>query len=190
VPPGGNPTCTLVGRLKISPGVTPTPSLKKTSLTFESTFGAQLTKEDQTSGVCTGFGSVPSKYPISGGSVKVTVQFNPGSSCSALVNGTPIKSKISVMWMGVNPKNGKLSTVGSDSTPLASITEKANPRTYDMTGVPFAKSKSLFLNKTIDLHFVIDQTEAEIAGLCNTPKKGAQQLNYTAVNGPSNLTIH
>ncbi len=89
----------------------------------------------------------------------------------------------------MNPKNGKLSTVASDATTLASVSEQQGPRGFTMLTFGFAGKKSKFLGKDATFNIVIDENAAQIAEGCATPKKGLQGLHFSGVNGPSKLTL-
>jgi len=197
--PPGSPTCGMgagipqtppkpnknIGTVKISKGLLTTPAVKDTKLTVSGTLEN-----------CTGFESIPTKYgtPITSGSIKLTLEIPPGSTCSGLTSGFPVKSSLSIKWNAINPKNNKPAKVFSEKTTLASYAQAGtDPLTIDVSSQAFGpKSKTPgFMTKHADMHFVMDQTAADLATQCNQAKdKGIALLNFTGVRGPSTLEVN
>jgi len=187
IPSGGTPTCDVgTGPLKnppgatfkASPGLLVTPSAtKKTNFTIT----AALTN-------CTNFGDFVTKYPVTAGKLKITVQLPPGSTCDNVQPGFPIKSSITVTFQGINPKTGKLATASSAvKSTLASYAQtSAAPLAVDIVGQPFAKTTSPFFTKVANVHLTIDEDAAARATLC-AAKGGLKVMHLN--NGPGSFTL-
>jgi hypothetical protein len=167
-----------IGTVKFSPGLTATPSVKNEKIKLSGTLEN-----------CTGFEGVASKYPIIAGAFTASIQLPPGATCSSPVSGTPLKTKLTVKWEGINPKTGKLATAApTDTTTVTAFVQNASPFGFSLTTAPLAGSKSLLLGKTLHMDIVIDQSASDIATGCGA-KGGLKLLNFTGVNGPSKLNL-
>jgi hypothetical protein len=171
------------GLVKISKGLTNTPAVKDTKLTVSGTLDG-----------CTGFDSIPTKYgtPITSGAVKLTLEISPGSTCAGLTSGFPVKSSLSITWNAINPAKNKAAKVYSEKTTLASYMSIVGTNIeVDISSQAFGpKSKTPgFQTKHADMVFNIDESTAAIATPCGTTD-GVKALHFTAVNGPSTLTVN
>ena len=69
------------------------------------------------------------KYPVTAGKLKITVQVPPGSDCNSITPGFPIKTSITITFQGINPKTGKLATASSAvKSTLASYSQASRHR--------------------------------------------------------------
>jgi hypothetical protein len=172
-----------LGLVKISKGLLAAPSAKDTQLKVSGTLDN-----------CTGFESIPTKYgtPITSGSMKVTLEIPPGSTCSGLTAGFPLKSSVKISWNAINPKNNKPTKVFSEKTTLASYAQAGtDPLTIDVSSQAFGpKSKTPgFMTMHADMHFVMDQTLSDLTTACAS-SHGIAVLNFTGVRGASTLEVH
>jgi hypothetical protein len=102
-----------------------------------------------------------------------------------------------VKWNAIDPKNNKLENgVAQDKfKSVATFTRAGSgiPITLDATSpvIPVdPKSKSLFQGKHFALHFVMDETQAQLDASCPGPKnKGVAVLHFTNAIGQSTLTV-
>lgn len=168
------------GRVKIGKGLTATPASKTTKLTISGTLEN-----------CQNFPLVPGAAgPITAGAFKLTLEVAPGSTCGGLTSGFPVKSALSITWSTPDPsKPGKLKTVGTEKTTLASYAEPSiDPIVIGAVSQDFGP-KSKFPTQHAVLSLTMDQTTAQIAAGCADPKKGLAALDFTGANGPSTIEL-
>jgi hypothetical protein len=188
----GNPTCEMgagtpvagepnknVGTIKIGPGLTAAASTKNVTLKVSGTLEN-----------CRDMDGVASKFPISGGAMKMQVQVPQGAMCSALISGAPLKTKLTLEWKGINPASGKLAGAApTDTTTLSSVSETASSlRAFGAASSPFAGKKSVFAGKHAVVEIVADEDAATVAAAC-AAKGGLTVLHFTGVNGASTVEI-
>jgi hypothetical protein len=167
-----------IGTVKFSPGQTGTPSLKGETIKLSGTIEN-----------CTNVPSVASKYPITAGAFTASIKLPTGADCSNFVPGTPIKTKLTIKWEGINPSTGKLATAApTDNTTITSFVQNSGPLGFGVTSAPLAGSKSLFMGKTVNLNIIIDELASAISTSC-AAKGGLKALHFTGVNGASTLTL-
>jgi hypothetical protein len=167
-----------LGLVKVSPGLTATPTLKDAKFKYS----GSLTN-------CSGF-TTATKFgtPISGGTFKMQVELPPGATCSNLVTGMPVKTKLQIKFAAL--KDGKLKTASNEKTTLTSYMQVGSsfPLHFLAVGAPFTDLKSLFLGKHATLNVTIDENAASVAALC-VANGGLKALHFTGVSGPSTVLI-
>jgi hypothetical protein len=129
--------------------------------------------------------------PISAGSLKLQVQLPPGSTCSNIVPGAPVKVTGQVKWTAIKPSTGKPTTIFTDKfKALASYSRDGTgfPITIDAVSVALTNVKSPFVGKQIAYHFVLDESSGAYNTLC-TSEKGVTLLHFTNVAGQSTVTV-
>jgi hypothetical protein len=167
-----------IGTVKFSPGQTGTPSLKGETIKLSGTIEN-----------CTNVPNVASKYPITAGAFTASIKSPLGASCSNFVPGTPIKTKLTIKWEGVNPSTHKLATAApTDNTTITLFVQNSGPFGFGVTSAPLAGSKSLFMGKTVNMNIIIDEMASAISTSC-AAKGGLKALHFTGVNGTSTLTL-
>jgi hypothetical protein len=179
VPVVGKPNKNI-GTVKLSPGVTTTPSVKALNLKFSGTMDN-----------CVNMGTRPNqKLPIVAGSFTASIQVPMGAVCPSTFDpGAPIKAKLTLKWLGL--KSGKLSgAAATDSFKLlGSFTQSGNsPLSFTLMTGPFTGTKSSFAGNSATMTFVIDQNAAAISTACGV-KGGLKLLNFTGVQGPSQIVF-
>ena len=179
------PSCTVDGTtlakgtsIKVARGLTSTPAAKPTNFAFVGDMTA-----------CTGFDTIPTKItPVTAGTFHVHVRTNPGSTCSTLVAGAPLKSSLAVKFKGL--QRGRLAAAETDKTAVASLTmttDNAGHDIFTIVSTPISQPTSPLNGKTITLHITTDQDTTAIASGCATPKKGLTTLTFN--NGTSSLSV-
>lgn len=173
--------CGLSGSLGLKPTLSnvvpkrPKANKLKGSVTFGSAAGLACVNHSVAAGT--------TKYPISSGSAKLKGQLPAGSSCSTLstlpLGGTSIKIK----WQGINPKNGKLSTVGRSVALVSTVTTTA-PGTYKLRA---PVTEGPFAGAAAELTLRTDQTHAVRLAQCNA--SGITSIGFTGVGGASIIAI-
>jgi glucose/arabinose dehydrogenase len=180
------PSCTVDGTMlakgtsiKVARGLTSTPAAKPTNFGFVGDMTA-----------CTGFDAIPTKItPVTAGAFHVSVRTNPGSTCSTLAAGAPLKSSLAVKFKGL--RRGKLATSETDKTAVAGLTmttDNAGHDIFTIVSTPITTPTSPLNGKTITLKITTDQDTTAIASGCATPKKGLKTLTFN--NGPSSLSVN
>jgi hypothetical protein len=130
---------------------------------------------------CTGMPTAPKTgNPISSGSVQVQAEMTPGATCSNIVTGTLVKSKVIVKWNSINPKTLKPKKVETDVSSLVSFEQfSSNPVKFRAVSAPLAASV-FFAGKHLEFTFVMDQTQAQLNQACNDPAgEGIVSLTFT-----------
>jgi hypothetical protein len=166
------------GLVKISKGLTATPAAAKTKWKFTGTI------ENCTNGPF----SSKTGTAVTAGAVQLQVDLPPGSTCSTLIPGVPLKASLKVKWMAL-ASTGKLKTVATDTIKaLASYTRDGTgaPITLDAETFPISNSKSLMNGRSIAAHFVLDETQPELDAACASTK-GIALLHFTNVLGQSTI---
>ncbi len=138
-------------------------------------------------GSCDNSGVVGGKYPITAGTIQIKDKTPAPWNCSNLLNPTiDPKNKVQVKWEGVNPKNGKLASVGTSKTLITNITVNTSPvLAFDVVTAPIAKGA--FTGDKLVLHLVSDKTASQLQNDCNSTPGGVVTENFTGVNGPSTI---
>jgi hypothetical protein len=127
--------------------------------------------------------TVTTKFPITTGTVKIKAKIVKGAVCtSALTMPTDGPMTFTVKWQGINPKNGKLSTVGKSAVTVASFSSTTLPNvTYTATG----PTTGIFQGKTAHLNLVLDQSQLTLNSQCNG--SGFKTVSFTGAVSPSTI---
>jgi hypothetical protein len=179
IPQNGAPRCDLGGNVGLSPAVHSTAPAKPRNETLK----AQGMLSN-----CTGFDVFATKFPISGGKIKLQVTLPPGATCSAVMMGAPIKATLKVTFYGIDPKTHDVKTADNESVALASFQEMSGPRSFLALSLSFANAKTTLFGKSASIKIVIDETAEQMAPSCND-KRGLKTMSFTGVNGPSSFTL-
>jgi hypothetical protein len=174
-------------------GIPPSPNknsgLDKISKGLRSTVDPKKPKDTKhkltgTADNCTGMPTAPKTgTPITSGSVQVQAEMTPGATCSNIVTGTIVKSKVLVKWNAINTKTSKPKKVATDLSTLVSFEQfSSNPVELRAVSAPLSASSVFFAGKHLEFTFVMDQTPPQLDQACNTPApagKGIVNLTFT-----------
>lgn len=133
---------------------------------------------------CTRSNPPVTKFPVSSGSVKITGALPAATVCSQITNPPFGGVSLSVKWQGINPKNGKLSTIGKSTAIVSSVTPNAAPFGYTLTA-PI--SVGIYAGGTLKVNIVLDTSSASLVSGCNTA--GTSVLGFNGVIGVSSITL-
>jgi hypothetical protein len=171
------------GLVKIAKGLLAAPSVKDTKWKLSGTLDN-----------CVNFPNAPKTgTQIIAGSLKLGVEMPPGASCStAIPTGTPVKGSWQIKWNATDPKtNLPKAGVAKDGDKMVATFSQAGagaPITIDATSAPITNPLSLFIGKTVHMHFVMDENQAALDTMC-TSTKGIAILHFTGLSGASTLTL-
>ncbi len=177
-------TCGIKGSWTAKYGMTHTPAPAKPpakSNPFKSTFGSLGTAAG---GTCTQ--SIATKYPISAGTAKLKGKIVKGAVCPASL-ATPLDGpmKVTVKFQGINPKNSKLSTVGTSVISITTLTSNPLPSVvYTLTGTV---TKGIAFGKTAHLNLVLDENQLAINTKCDGA--GFSTVSFTGTVSPSTIKL-
>jgi hypothetical protein len=190
---GSNPSCGMgagipqvapkppknSGLVKISKGLLDTPAVKDTKWKFSGTLDN-----------CMNFPmAVKTGTPITSGSMKASVELPPGSTCSSIVSGPPVKAALQVKWNALSA--GKSKPVAADKfKAIATFTRvgSGTPIDIHITTAPIVDPKSMFIGHSLSLDVVIDENQASLDAAChNSNLKGITLLHFTG--GGSSIQV-
>ena len=167
------------GLVKIVKGLTATPAAKSTKWTVTGTLDG-----------CLGFPIAPNTgTPIASGSLALRVKFPPGSTCSILAPGAPVKVRMVVAWNAL--VNGTPKIVAKDRfQALASFSSSGNGITAELhIATPdIVNPKSLLVGRHLVATLVMDETQPALDAACAGPG-GISRLHFTGMQGMSTLTL-
>jgi hypothetical protein len=186
LPEGGAPpavTCALQGSWTSTFGLTHTPAPAKPA-PKPNPFSGLGTVGTAAGGTCTQ--SITTKYPISSGTAKFKGKILRGATCPASL-ATPLDGplKVTVKLQGINPKNNKLSTVGTSVISITTLTSNPLPSVvYTLTG-PI--TKGIGAGTTARLNLVLDDNQLTLNTQCDGA--GFKTVSFTGSVSPSTIKL-